>query len=301
MATHYNLPPAECDGGDTLFDTASVCCLPYNEDRDKQETGQCMHWSRCMGTGIDSNTLRMCAPHCSKRNLHCPDAPTHDKATGFALQGVSKCSVDIDQWFGGTAPDGTLAKCIIVSPTFQNKPYQACEGLSGDDLVNCNRCSDYLHFAIESQSYGMGDPLLSLTGTAGQQARSRHVGEVILRDEWQDKCMYDPVKAAKWVKDFIIGPEQGGTNPVMRKNTVYELSNADLRTTLQCVKTPQNHTIPACSNIDCSSFNNDPRSSNYCYQKGTYNGCCRLALMEPRQHSTDEGAREIYTGWSKRK
>tara|TARA_B110000285_G_scaffold29078_1_gene29293 strand:+ start:443 stop:1177 length:735 start_codon:yes stop_codon:yes gene_type:complete len=239
----------------------------------------------------------MCAPSCTKSRQTCPPAPAKDKATGFTLQGISQCSVSPSEWAGGTVPDGTVAKCIILSPEMtENEPFQACKDLSGYDLQKCNLCSQLLHFAIPSQTSQIGDSLLSLTGEAGIEKRIAHVAEIVLNDEWQKNCMYDTKKTAKWINDFQKGPEQGGTNPVMRKGTVYDLSNTDLRSTLKCVRTRENPTTPGCTSINCASFDNDPRSSNYCLKNENGNDCCRLALMQPgRANGAD---RRFPTGWS---
>jgi len=279
-SNHYNLPPA-CENGDRLFRTRDVCCLPYNPDRDKQELGKCMPWNNCIpDTVSDADDLQICAPSCSKHSQTCPPAPVKDPTTGYDLQGVSECNVRNYDWWGGTFPEGTIANCSILSPSFvSGRAYDACKELSGDARERCNLCNQHIHFALPSSQYRQGDKLLYLTGDEGVTARSQHGAEISVTAEFED-CLKDP-NAATWLRDFAKGPENGGTNPVMRKGTVYEVTNSSLSNQLQCVRTPDHPTTPACSAVDCASFNNDPNSSNYCLKKGNED-CCRLAIMQPQ-------------------
>ena len=159
--------------------------------------------------------------------------------------------------------------------------YDACKGLTGDARDSCNLCNQHLHFSIRvpSSQYEQGDNLLYITGGDGATARSQHTAEISVHPSFEN-CMKEP-KVATWIRDFVKGPENGGTNPVMRKGTVYEATNSRLSNQLRCVRTPDHPTTPACSAVDCASFNNDAQSSNYCLKKENKD-CCRLAILQSR-------------------
>ncbi len=283
-SNHYNLPPA-CENGDRLFKTRDVCCLPWNPDRRvNQELGKCMPWNDCIPDVVsDADDLQICAPSCSKDRQTCPPAPVKDPTTGYDLQGVSECNVLSYDWRSGKFPEGTIANCSIRSPYkhyFTGAgAYDACKELSGDDQAKCNQCNQMIHFDVPSSQSRQGDELLYLTGDDGATARSHHTSEISVDTDFKE-CLKEP-NAATWIRDFVKGPEKGGTNPVMRKGTVYEVTNGGLSNQLRCVRTPDHPTTPACSAVDCASFNNDAQSSNYCLKEGNED-CCRLAIMEPQ-------------------
>ncbi len=283
-SNHYNLPPA-CENGDRLFRTRDVCCLPYNPniDKDQQELGKCMPWNRCISDSVNNaDDLQICAPSCSKHSQTCPPAPVKDPITGYDLQGVSQCNILNYDWWKGKLPEGTLANCSILSPEMvTGAAYDACKGLTGDARDSCNLCNQHLHFSIRvpSSQYEQGDNLLYITGGDGATARSQHTAEISVHPSFEN-CMKEP-KVATWIRDFVKGPENGGTNPVMRKGTVYEATNSRLSNQLRCVRTPDHPTTPACSAVDCASFNNDAQSSNYCLKKENKD-CCRLAILQSR-------------------